>query len=262
MSKKLILIVLLIFSFTSFNVYGAGTVTLDRGTMDRASLNEFQPNEESSLVLWLNGSDTNIMTLDGSNRCSQWNDNSDNGNHVTQSVENSQPVFIADQQNGLGSLLYSADLMLVNPNGIDFSTPMYIGAVVKTDAINTKKTFIDFNDVFRIFHNDTTGYHQLQRPLDTTNLDVLDDTDYHVVVIEIKTNNTLTGYFDRIAFTDTDVDDMTGQSMTTIGIGGRIGGGGAFTGAIGELLVFQPASEFSANEILDIREYLLDKWGI
>ncbi|MEA3272466.1 MAG: hypothetical protein U9P90_02255 [Patescibacteria group bacterium] len=53
------------------------------------------PANLTNLELWLDASDSGTITKDGSNKVSQWDDKSGNGNHATQGTEANQPAYNA-----------------------------------------------------------------------------------------------------------------------------------------------------------------------
>jgi hypothetical protein len=62
----------------------------------------FGPSSIAGLSLWLDASDSGTITKDGSNKVSQWNDKSGNGNNAYQGSSTSQPIY---NSTGLSSLL-------------------------------------------------------------------------------------------------------------------------------------------------------------
>ena len=52
-----------------------------------------------TLKVWLDADDSSTITKDGSNKVSQWNDKSGQGNHVSQSTAGSQPLWVDSAQN-------------------------------------------------------------------------------------------------------------------------------------------------------------------
>lgn len=57
----------------------------------------FSPTDISNLLWWLDGTDSNSMTLDGSNGLSLWTDKSGQGNNASQGTALSRPVFLINQ---------------------------------------------------------------------------------------------------------------------------------------------------------------------
>lgn len=78
----------------------------------------FSPMQLSNLALWLDGSDLATLTIDGSNRVSQWDDKSGNGMHATQGTTMEQPVFSGTAANGMPGLTFdgSDDRLLSGTN--------------------------------------------------------------------------------------------------------------------------------------------------
>lgn len=65
----------------------------------------FDPRSISGLALWLDGSVSTSVTLNGST-VSQWNDLSGNSRHATQGTAASQPTFTANARNGRSALTF------------------------------------------------------------------------------------------------------------------------------------------------------------
>ena len=66
-----------------------------------AALSSFgNPDAISGLTLWLDASDSDTITLNGST-VSQWNDKSGNGYHCSQATASYQPTYVTAAQNGL-----------------------------------------------------------------------------------------------------------------------------------------------------------------
>lgn len=65
----------------------------------------FSPRSISGLQLWLDGSDSGSVTLNGSN-VSQWNDKSGGGRHATQGTSGSQPAYSSASLNNRATLSF------------------------------------------------------------------------------------------------------------------------------------------------------------
>ena len=94
-------------------------------------------------ALWLDGSDASTLTLDGSNRVSQWRDKSGNVRHAANSTLAEQPVAVAAALNGLrvvrfttASLLRSQDVL----RGITNAAEVFV--VASATASQTGDTFL------------------------------------------------------------------------------------------------------------------------
>jgi hypothetical protein len=60
----------------------------------------FSPASIPDLAVWFDANDTASLTVDGSNKVSQWNDKSGNARHATQGAEANQPTLLTNQLNG------------------------------------------------------------------------------------------------------------------------------------------------------------------
>lgn len=60
----------------------------------------FSPLRIADLAVWYDANDTASLTVDGSNKVSQWNDKSGNARHATQGTGANQPTLLTNQLNG------------------------------------------------------------------------------------------------------------------------------------------------------------------
>lgn len=103
----------------------------------------FSPADIAGLTLWLDSDDPATVTDAGSGDCSQWNDKSGNGFHVTQSTSGDRPAITASAVNGRTALSFDGvsdhldrvTTQLVNVS--DGSFTVFAVAVTDTVAAGT-----------------------------------------------------------------------------------------------------------------------------
>jgi len=67
----------------------------------------FDPRTIPGCQLWLDGADTNSLTLSGSS-VTQWNDKSGNGYNFTQATSGNQPTYSSASLNSLNTITFTA----------------------------------------------------------------------------------------------------------------------------------------------------------
>lgn len=71
----------------------------------------FQPGDIAGLVLWLDADDVATLTLDGSNRVSQWADKSGQGAHAAQPNATYRPTYAPAAINARGAVDFAEDYL-------------------------------------------------------------------------------------------------------------------------------------------------------
>lgn len=79
-----------------------------------SSSGKFSPRSIPGLELWLDASDYSTMTIDGSNRVSNWNDKSGYGRFANQASTALMPIANRVKRNGFNSLEFTADYLDLN----------------------------------------------------------------------------------------------------------------------------------------------------
>jgi hypothetical protein len=124
-------------------------------------LRTFQPRDILGCVLWLDGSDTSTITLNGSN-VSSWSDKSGNGYSVNQSTSANQPVYATKLLNGLPGIQLSSTRYLYQ---IGSNMPNFTSSSSTTVFIVAKNgssyTSFGWNLISSIWFNGvaTSRYH-------------------------------------------------------------------------------------------------------
>jgi hypothetical protein len=72
------------------------------------SRNLWVPSDKSGLVRWFHTRSASNYTIDGSNRCSQWNDLSANAAHGVNATDAQKPVLNSNQLNGFPCLRFTS----------------------------------------------------------------------------------------------------------------------------------------------------------
>jgi hypothetical protein len=98
--------------------------------------------QTSNLVLWLDANDTNSIVKDGSNLVSTINDKNGKGNHVSQTLADSKPVYIASILNSKGVIDFDGNdyLSALDDSTLNFGTGGFsVIAVFESDYDGLKE---------------------------------------------------------------------------------------------------------------------------
>ncbi len=244
------------------------------------------PNQIPDLNLWYDASESNsayITTTGGvapanGDPVNSWIDKQGAGRNANQTTGARQPAWIANQQNGLGTILFdgTSDVLTLNPIGSwALGLPgqtMYI--VLKANALTgiPRATMTNTNgyqffwDSFwgietaggrakSTFAGDTTNYYYMGQILDGTQTDG-NTTTQNNLRLKMRINGTQ----QSLTFS-TNVGTTTSPSATGLFVGADAQPVlNPFSGYIGEMLIWTRTLSFS--EILAVETYLSDKWGL
>ena len=228
---------------------------------------EFTPRHVSDLELWLDEKDKRTVTLDGSNKVSQWNDKSWNGNNLTQSTEWSKPIYSASALNSkagvsfdgtddnltLGSQLISTgdewDIFVVAENADVSKADSYI--LSQWDSAFSNRT------IFMWHHSDwkLSAFNSPSEPRATTAM--MDNTPYILGSSYDGTNMALSIYGIEEASVNAGAKTLSNLDFIiwSSAISSRY-----WTGDIAEVLVFKrKLTDFEADQVVD---YLNTKWWL
>jgi len=244
------------------------------------------PSQIPSLNLWYDASESNaayITTTGGvaptnGQPVNSWIDKQGAGRDANQTTGTRQPAWIANQQNGLGTILFdgTTDVLTLNPIGswalaLPGQTTYIVlkaNALTGTPRVTQTNTngFQFFWDSFwgietaggrakSAFAGDTTNYYYMGQILDGT------QTDANITVQNNKRlRMRINGAQQSLTFS-TDVGATTSPSATGLFIGADSQPvSNPFSGYIGELLIW--TRTLNTAEILAIETYLSDKWAI
>ena len=234
----------------------------------------FSPPDIANLAVWYKY-DTGIT--ESSSKCSQWDDQSGNGNNATQGTGSKQPEVtgVGDRTTG-GALEFDGtdDLMNFTKATMSANHNTLIGVVIHAKASSSEVILADTNSEF--FRIDTSkklavksaGVKPLMINTGATNL--FDDAaGVQSLVISRNDGSTGTWKFYRNGI---DTEDLSGfdsfsNQTNAAQIDFDILGGGAtngfFTGPIYEIIVYDLGTgTATAQEIRDLNDYLTGKFGI
>lgn len=226
---------------------------------------KFTPLRLGNLELWLDGSDINTITKDGSNLISQWNDKSGNASHTTQTIGSNQPTYAASGQNRKSIITFdggdfltmpSATYTIPNNNNTIFIVLKHGVSTTNDRIINMEesgasKYSVEYKaDGTIAYHNSATG---------TAVSATLTETNFTIVT------SYLSGTTQSIAVNGgtatTNASGNTGATITAAAIGGNATGTGQLLeGSIAEIIIYTRA--LPAVEIKLVNRYLSNKWGI
>ena len=111
------------------------------------------PSNYANLKMWLDASDTSTLTLDSSNKVTQWSDKTENEIHALNSNTNNQPTLVANSQNGLSTLQFDGTNDYLIASSLNITQPYSIFAVAKSTAGSGKDYLFDgiTNTIIAVF---------------------------------------------------------------------------------------------------------------
>ena len=219
------------------------------------------PTDIGNCQLWLDANDYSTIT-ESSNKVSQWDDKSGQGNNVTQGTGSAQPTTNTTTQNGKNTLSFDGgdefDWNASFVNAFDGDSTLFIVSKRTTDAVSqtlmssTSNKMISFygNAGQVLFRSNNSANDSVANTGNTT-------TSFSVIM------NKRSGTTQAVAVNSAAETTNTGGSDLTGITGGRIGstGGASYlTGEIAEIIQYNRA--LSATEITQVESYLTNKWGI
>ena len=222
------------------------------------------PTTIPGLTCWFDAFDTPTGAV------ASWSDKSGKKNHATQATGSQQPICTANQLSGKNTLLFtgSSSQTLVLP-----STVYSIPNGNNTTFVVAKRSTEDGNLVFPLFltQMDVSSTHHVAfsavagRILYRNNgssVNLISDgntnTNYQIITGMHNGSTQSLAVDNRAATTDSSGGDTSATNMAHIGSAQ----GTAFflTGGIAEIIIYNKA--LSASQIIDMKRYLGNKWGI
>ena len=222
-----------------------------------------------NLVLWIDASDFETITLNGSD-VSQWRDKSGNGNHANQTIASRQPLYATNAVNGKSVVRLNGILdnfLITHSSTLNLSNTCSIFAAFnKTNVAGEEYLFqkggasvVGGPPAIR-FHADTFNFDSPGWGVD------FDKTSFPTGSFIINTVVRDTGSYlvfniDRVATTPTTfLDKAFSNNTSNLHIGSNTGEtGNFFQGDIGEILIFN--SRLSVYQTFLVENYLANKWG-
>lgn len=215
---------------------------------------DFTPTNIADLSLWYDFADESTVTTAG-NQISQVDDKSINGNNAVQVTGSSQPLYGLTTLNGLNTANFDTNKFLTTQNAITIDSNITVFMVVSNinrvgtnanlfrDSGNASAvTYINqgSSDQYAMFNGVT-----LQSATSAVNDTSVLTSVYNGVNSELRRNGT------QIASGDTGISSL----VNTLQIANA-----TTNGQYGEFLYYNRV--LTTQEILDIEEYLLGKWGL
>lgn len=225
----------------------------------------FNPKSIKDLSIWLDASDFNTITKDGSDLVSQWDDKSGNGNDAAQGTGTKQPVWTDAIINGKSVLRYDGtdDVLIVSSLTLNVQITLFVvGQFTNTGS----------NQLF-IEHGPNTGntdgffFYGFSNPASvrrTSSVSITSDIGW------LGANNVIgvffvdgTNMFYQKNGTVLGSDPHSFSNTTATGdlhIGDRLAGGLATNGDYAEIILYNRTLNIAEkNKVL---KYLSKKWGI
>lgn len=237
----------------------------------------FVPSQIGGLTLWLKA-DSGI-TKDGSNLVSNWNDQSGNNNHFTQTTGTAKPLFTANAKNGLPAIVFdgTSDYMasaaftlgtfsLFAVASRKWQVPAYAGlfrhdltATSGQGLFTTSSAVYGWNSAEFVVSGN--GFQDTQSPRAIGPYGALTNDTYHIISTGCGASGTFLK-LDRtsVARTTTNATITATSATAAIGTDAAALNADWWDGGIAELLIYN--SVLSAGDITKVETYLSNKWAI
>ncbi len=212
------------------------------------------------LQLQLDANDSSTITMNVSNKVSQWDDKSGQGNYAIQSVEVNKPTYTTSGISGRPSLTFagSPNIMILNDpisltgdfsifyvsNGANVGTEMILGHSTQTQKIGVLTNNV-FTRVLNGGSADTTVAFDTGDSISYVSRDSSDKVDF------AYNNGSLNRLYSDVAQSGTSLWNLIGRGSTLAQ---------NWDGDISEILVYN--SKLSTVERNDVLNYLNSKWFI
>jgi len=227
----------------------------------------FNPKNLPDLALWLDGSLSSSVTLNGST-VSQWNDQSGNGRNATQDTAGSQPTFTSNARNGLSALSFGGSQTM---SVASFPVTNYAaGAAVVSFGGNNQAIFQrgSLNEIHSLFAEANL--------IKLRNIGAVNDATasfaantFYVVGFSLfsqlatsGTQNTKLRINGAASAEQTYTLTSAAQANKALLIGGLAATTYRLNGTICELVYYQGSSETPLSSLSRLERYLGKKWGI
>jgi hypothetical protein len=227
-----------------------GTIAHINQALTIAPAGGFAPTDIAGCWMWFDASNAGSITA-SSGAVSQWSDLSGNARHVTQGTGSLQPVTGSRTINGLNAISFNdASEDALSRAGATPSDATVIG-VIQYDITGAGSSMWYGYDNIAVFQSSgayaayVAGYH--------TGGTV--DTAAHVWIATFTASGAL--YIDSPS--STTATGLQASSNASTSLGRQSGGGNAFDGLMGEVIVYDSALN-QANRTL-VYDYLKAKWG-
>jgi len=241
------------------------------------SVSAFVPSQISGLTIWLKA-DAGI-TKDGSDRVSNWNDQSGNNNNFAQATSTAKPLFTANAKNGLPAIVFdgTSDHMtsaaftlgtfsLFAVVSRKWQTAAYAGlfmhnlsATTGQGLFTTSSSVYGWNSAEFVVSGN--GFQDTQSPRAIGPYGLLTNDTYQL----ISTGCGASGTFLKlnktsVARTTTNASITAASAIAAIGTDTPALNADWWDGGIAELLIYN--SVLSAGDIAKVETYLSSRWAI
>lgn len=218
----------------------------------------FSPTQISNLAMWLDGSDSSSITVDGSNNISQWNDKSGNGRHLLQTNATQRPSYTSSNQiNGITVPNFDGSDDTMSTSGastISQADTIYI--VFRLGSGATNPQLYDGSSARQYLYFPTTT--SIQAFANSTMTPTITSVVGAVTQVGVLFN----GASSTIRMNGAQISSgnlgVSGIGPETV-VGSNRFGGSPFKGTIAELLIYSKA--LSTTERDNAEAYLKAKWG-
>ena len=227
----------------------------------------FSPKQIAGLALWLDGSVSTSVTLNGST-VSQWNDLSGNSRHATQGTAASQPTFTANARNGRSALTFGGSQTM---SVAAFPATTYAsGAAVVQFSGSGQAVFQrgNLNEIHSLFNeSNLIKLRNIGAVTDATSASSINT--FYVIGFSLfsqqATNGTQTSDLRINGVATTPVSytsDSSAQPDKAMMIGGLSATVYRLNGTLCELVYYQGTSAVPVAQLTKLERHLGRKWGI
>jgi hypothetical protein len=221
----------------------------------------FSPSEISGMNLWLDATDSSTITA-SSNSVSQWRDKSGSNHHFEQSTAGNQPTTGSASINGKNAMSFDGSDRMTNDN-ISFTGTHSIYVVASSSSSGGSYTRIlennprlffgkgNGNNDFAAFYGNGGSWHDVDTNSPAKSL-------ANACILAVDNNNSVaTPYVNGTA---QNTKNGTMPTLTGLTLGAQSNGNQAWSGPIGEILVF--TAKLSDSERQQVEGYLAHKWAL
>lgn len=252
------------------------------GKNGAAAAPPFSPSDLSNLYFWLDASDVDTITKDGSNKVSQWDDKSANAYHFSQSTATWQPEWVDAQLNGRAVVRFDGVNDIIS-RGTQQMLRSDTGFTMILVLKATKKT--SDRGLMSLYTNVGTGW-RMPCTTDATWGDIgfgewsiwayrksgaatWTDNTYGTILLDYTGTGANTAanfnlYLNETLATTTDIGPNGGSWAYSSDIGGERQNAGAvyasMNGDIAEMIIYH--QKLSVDDRATVYAYIAEKWGL
>lgn len=222
---------------------------------------------DTTTRLWLDSADASTITESGG-FVSQWRDKSGNGDHAAQGVASRQPVTGVDSINGLNTLSFVDDYLLLD-SLVDFSQykSQELFVVMQANDNGSDKAFFaqfdggsdSFLHRYTFDNMDIDLFYaagsisSISTPDQNLTNALIYSSYFTPAEVGVKTTQ-------NVSYTTKSLPQAIDNSISPVSIGARNGGSNSFNGKIAEIIFV--SSSLSTDDRSRFEGYLAWKWGL